>query len=108
MVVKMNYSVEKEKFIANGSYYQSNVVVDYMTLVELFGESMGSSADGKCQAEWQILFDDGLVGTIYDWKEYDTAVEFVTDWHLGGVSEVAPNRVKELIKNFIDSKGLVI
>lgn len=62
----------------------------YAELVELLGEPTYGpehSGDGKVQAEWQLLLRvDGreLVATIYDWKSYDTPVEDITEWHVGG------------------------
>lgn len=89
---------------ANGSHYQKEVVTSYGELINIFGKpSCGESGDGKVQVEWIVIFGDGRLCTIYDWKEYDTPVGSVTNWHLGGHDGVGPNRIKEIIKNGISS-----
>ncbi len=100
----MNYQVTEE-WVADGTFYQDCINVAYHTLVDLFGEPMDGDGE-KTQAEWSILFDDGEVATIYDWKE-NKPVGFISNWHLGGSRMIAPNRVKELVANFINSKLLV-
>jgi hypothetical protein len=88
----------------NGSCFKGAVEVTYGELIMLFGKpSCGESGDGKVQAEWIVTFKDGRMCTIYDWKEYDTPVGGVTNWHLGGHDNIAPNRIKEIIKNGISS-----
>ena len=83
---------------ANGTCLKNQVDCSFDELIDAFGHpTSGKSADEKCQVEWVILFEDGRVCTIYDWKEYDTPVEHVRDWHLGGQDNIAPKRVKELI-----------
>ena len=92
----------------NGTCYQACVTVTYQGLVAVFGEPSvdETSMDQKVQVEWIILFDDGRVGTIYDWKEYDTSPQDVTDWHLGGHNKIAPSRVENIIKQKLEEKGL--
>ena len=29
---------------------------------------MGTSDDGKVDVEWNVMFNDGVVATIYSWK----------------------------------------
>ena len=88
---------------ANGTCLKNQVDCSYDELIDLFGEPTSEeSSDGKVQVEWVVLYDDGRVCTIYDWKEYDTEVRNVRDWHLGGNDGIAPKRVKKLI---IDNKA---
>tara|TARA_E500000331_G_C16984131_1_gene594857 strand:+ start:270 stop:515 length:246 start_codon:yes stop_codon:yes gene_type:complete len=80
------------------------VKTSYGELLNIFGKpSCGESGDGKVQVEWVIMFKDGRLCTIYDWKEYDTPVESVIQWHLGGHDSVGPNRIKEIIEHGISS-----
>jgi hypothetical protein len=105
----MKYKIHNEwTNIASGTYYQDCVNTSYFELVEVFGEpDLQGSGDGKVQAEWIIEFEDGKVATIYDYKEYETSVEFVTDWHIGGKDSTIAPRVKEIIKKNLDRKCLV-
>ena len=102
----MKYKIHNEwTNIASGTCYQGCVNIPYFELVEVFGESEISG--DKTQAEWIVEFEDGKVATIYDYKEYETSVEFVTDWHIGGKDSAIVSRVKEIIKKNLDRKCLV-
>lgn len=80
----------------NMSAYQGYAIVEYDKLVELFGEPERFQ-EGKVQAEWLIEFDDGVVASIYDWKE-DIKPEAVKIWHVGGHEKHALWNVLEMIK----------
>ena len=102
----MKYKIHNEwTNIANGTCYQDCINAPYFELVEVFGESKISG--DKTQAEWIIEFEDGEVATIYDYKEYEKSVEFVTDWHIGGKDWMIVPRVKEIIQKNLDKKCLV-
>lgn len=51
-------------------------------LVSLFGEPLGQG--DKTLAEWVVRFPNGVVATIYDWKNYGQKREDITFWHVGG------------------------
>lgn len=55
----------------------------YARLVEVFGQPLSGSGDGKVNSEWIIKFANGEVATIYDWKEPVTPTDDY-DWHIGG------------------------
>ena len=65
-----------------GTHLQGYIDTSYQRLCEKLGDPIRSHG-GKVQAEW-VLEEDGVVATIYDWKEYGRSPEFVTDWHIGG------------------------
>lgn len=72
--------------------------VTYEELVNIFGEpSFGPTEDNKVQAGWAIQFDDGLIATIYDWKNYGVPIEVVQSWHIGGHKKIAAERIKDII-----------
>ena len=93
----MEYKTHNEATVpCIGTSYRGEINTDYDTLVELFGEPL--LGDGyKVQAEWDIIFEDGLVATVYDWKD-DLLPLGVTCWHIGGKDFEAVARVDELIK----------
>jgi hypothetical protein len=71
----------------------------YNELVELFGEptyDWGSDGD-KVQVEWVIRFKDGTIATIYDWKQYGTPVENITEWNIGGHKQDAVDRTMGVV-----------
>ena len=50
-----------------GTHRQGYIKADYKDLVELFGRPGGG--DGyKVDWEWNILFEDGTIAAIYNWK----------------------------------------
>lgn len=86
-----------------GTSLQGEIDCTYDTLCELFGEPM--DGDGyKVDAEWIVLFDDGEVATIYNYKDGknycgDDGLETkqITDWHIGGMRKTVVDRVRILI-----------
>lgn len=55
----------------------------YARLIEVFGQPLSGSGDGKVNSEWIIKFANGEVATIYDWKMPETPTDDY-DWHIGG------------------------
>ena len=53
------------------------------------------SSDEKVQAEWDIMFDNGVRASVYDYKQYHIPPESVTDWSVGGNS---PHSAYEVYK----------
>jgi hypothetical protein len=88
---------------ADGTSLQGYVSVSYHELLSKFGEPTGS--DGyKSDAEWELLFDDGKVATIYNWKDgknYNGPdgldVRYITNWHIGGRDKEVVSRVKTIL-----------
>jgi hypothetical protein len=76
--------------------------VTYEQLVRTFGEpNIGPSGDDKVQAEWLIEFtnefDEKVIATVYDYKQYGTPVEEITYWSIGGFKAEAGWLVKECL-----------
>ena len=54
--------------------------------------------DNKSTREWDVITDDGLCFTIYDWKEYRYFDDDeVIEWHIGTRSNDDQEKVKELL-----------
>lgn len=46
----------------------------------------------KVTTEWYLIFEDGTVATIYDWKRYELGAPQTgerIEWHIGGHNERA-------------------
>lgn len=85
-----------------GTCLQGYAMTEYYRIVELFGRP--KNGDGyKTDVEWVIRFEDGLVATIYNWKNGpaycgdDFKVEYINEWNIGGSSEEAVKRITKLI-----------
>lgn len=101
----MNFKTHNEVSVdINFTHLQGYVNADYATLCEVFGKPQ--EGDGcKVDAEWWVRFDDGLVATIYNWKNglnymgaRGTPVEQIDVWHIGGHSAEAAIRIKALVE----------
>ena len=64
----MNYKTHNQEPIETAStFFLDEITVKYSKLKKVFGRPL--EGDGyKSEAEWQIKFDDGKIGTIYDYK----------------------------------------
>ena len=101
---------------ATGSSLVGNVKTSYPELVEIFGEPVEVSGDGKVTAEWRIEFainedltwanpmhpgdahspNKTVIATIYDWKTGDTPLgEY--NWHIGGHNIEAAWFVQDMV-----------
>ena len=81
--------------VANGTHLQGNVYATYDQLVARFGQPTGGG--DKTTVEWVLVFEDGTVATIYDWKEYETPM-YAYDWHIGGKNKTSVTRVTQALK----------
>lgn len=94
----------------NGSSLQGYINTSYDVLRGCFGLPTCDGDGYKVDAEWIITFNDGVVCTIYNWKDghnycgYDGLdVEDITEWHIGGVRGTgAESRVKEVLNAYLD------
>jgi hypothetical protein len=83
----------------SNTFFVGFIRISYDTLVEVFGEpTLGRSGDGKIQVEWCLKFEDGIVATIFDWKEYRKDYRQVTTWRIAGHEEKALDRIQEVLK----------
>lgn len=87
---------------AHGTYLQGYINTTKRELVERFGApDTTGSGDNKITTEWTLVFSDGTVATIYDWKRYELGapeLDEVEDWHIGGSSHKAAEAVREALE----------
>ena len=96
-------------FDVNMSSLQGYIRTTYADLVACFGEPQGSYDDYKQDVCWDIQFADGVVVTIYNWKngknycgEDGLDVEDITEWHIGGYRGTgAVSRVEECLDAYL-------
>jgi hypothetical protein len=87
----------------NGTSLQGYVNADFKVLKKLFGKP--TDGDGyKVDAEWLVTFNDGVVATIYNYKDgknYNgsrgTPKTQITEWHVGGRSARAVANVEAML-----------
>lgn len=84
---------------------QGYITTTYAKLVEKYGEPLKD--DGyKSDAEWIIEWEDGAIGTIYNWKNgknylgnRGSEVEDITDWNIGGHKGIVVKRIRDDLLN---------
>lgn len=87
-----------------GTFFQGYIDVSYQRLVEIFGEPQES--DGyKVDAQWNLIFSDKTVATIYNYKDGKNYlgddgddVKDIRDWHVGGFNQHALACVRKALK----------
>jgi hypothetical protein len=105
MTSKLTFYTTDNFRYSNGTSYQGKINASYSDLVEIFGKPLEGD-EYKTDAEWIVVFRDGLVATIYNWKDGKNylgdeglAVEQIEDWHVGGKSSQSLDRIVQVLKN---------
>lgn len=87
-----------------GTSFQGYLLSSYENIVRVYGDPM--EGDYKTDVEWVIKWEDGLVGTIYNWKngknylgEKGLEVEDITEWNIGGAKKIVETRINNQVKN---------
>lgn len=97
----MKFRIDRTGESGIGTGLVGYVNATFGRLVEVFGEP--EDGEGyKTSAEWTIVFEDGTVATIYDYKTADcycgegrgTDKSENTEWHVGGRNAAALAHVK--------------
>ena len=95
-------------FSACGTGLSGYLTLERSKLVELFGEPMEGSGDGKTVCEWELEVTDehgdtGVI-TIYDWKNYDDSAmaDDYKDWNVGGSGNTSARVLNELISDLLE------
>jgi hypothetical protein len=94
----------------NMTSLQGHIQTTYAILVATFGEPQGGYDDYKCDCEWNIKFADGVVVSIYNWKngknycgEEGLALEDITEWNIGGHPNTgAASRVRDEVSHYLN------
>ena len=92
----------------NGTHLQGYINASYDDITATLGYPLEDGFDDmKCDAEWTIEFDDGLVATIYNWKNGKNYLGAdglnlcdIKQWNIGGNS----TRVVQLVLDLINTK----
>jgi len=99
---KLNYS--ELNLINETSFYDVTIKTSINQLTKVLGEPsiQDNTGEDKVNVEWEVITEDGVVGTIYDWKEYrrldgDDLVKF----HIGGYDKNDTLIVKDKLKQLL-------
>lgn len=90
-----------------GTCLRGHITTSYANLVDVFGEPMKDGFDDyKSDAEWVVQFEDGLVATIYNYKnginycgsEHGTPTHRIHDWNIGGYDTAVVTYIIDALK----------
>ena len=104
----MNFKTHNDKEInVNGTSFKGEIFVTFEKLLKVFGTPLGASSDNKVDVEWNIEFGNGVIATIYNWKngpasmgEDGTNPVDITTWHIGGKTKSAVWGIEEILESF--------
>ena len=80
-----------------GTSLQGHVTTTMRELNSVFGEPTFYYPGDKVTVEWEYIFSDGTVVTIYDWKRYDDGapeMDEIMEYNIGGFNKDAAEKVK--------------
>lgn len=83
-----------------GTSLRGYVTTTLGKLIDTFGQPEYYGEGDKVTVDFSILFDDGTVATIYDWKRYEMgtpALDEVFQYNIGGHSLEAVILVKQAL-----------
>ena len=92
------YGIIPTDEISDTSFHDDTITCTVAQMRQAFGEPMffGEIGD-KVNMEWSFVMEDGVVFTIYDWKEYRGLVENSTyEWHIGAHNSASSAIAKNL------------
>lgn len=88
----------------SGTSLQGYIECDYETLCRVFGKETSDGDGYKVDVEWDLEFSDGVVATIYNWKngknycdEDGLEIDEITEWNVGGHSKQAFDNVSKAL-----------
>ena len=74
-------------------------------LTEAFGEPV-KYIESKVSIEWGILFEGGVIATIYDWKRYELGEPSLDEemiYNIGGLTPEAVEKVEEALRERVSA-----
>jgi hypothetical protein len=94
--------LENLDLVNDTSFHFITINTSIKKLTKALGEPTieDNTGEDKVNIEWDVITKDGVVGTIYDWKEYRRLGENeIVQFHIGGNSKEDTLKIKsELMK----------
>lgn len=84
-----------------GACMQGQITCPFSLLITLFGEPEQGD-NSKVDAFWSVEFDDGVIATIYNWKNGiaycgGPDIDQITQWNIGGYEKAAAEHVRGIM-----------
>jgi len=91
------------------SFFSDEVIATVDQLTKILGPADYDSNDGedKTNFEWEMKTPDGIVFTLYDWKEYRSLHrDEDVSWHIGARSREDSSKVWSAIVKALNARWL--
>ena len=92
--------------LTSGTSLQGYINISYGDLVKVLGEPHSDGDGYKSDAEWDLLFEDGTIATIYNYKtgknylgNRGVSLKEERDWHIGGFNKDSVMCIKSIFKD---------
>ena len=90
MVTTLTETATRENWQAvSGTHLHGYITATRDEIEAVFGKPTiaNGDPDDKVTTEWYLIFEDGTVATIYDWKRYGLGAPYMDErieWNIGG------------------------
>jgi hypothetical protein len=103
---KLKHVTHNDKYVRiDGTHLLDEIRCSYQMIKKAFGLP-NKGDEYKIDAEWNIEFADGLVATIYNYKDgksylgkHGTPKTRIKNWHIGGKDQRVVGRVWSILTN---------
>jgi hypothetical protein len=86
--------------LGSGTSLQGYITTTLRRLITAFGQPQYHGEGDKVTVDWAMVFEDGTVATVYDWKRYELgtpALDEVFQYNIGGENKEAAYLVKKAV-----------
>lgn len=99
----MKFKTHNDKDISvGGTHRQGQIITTYRDIVNTFGKPSKDYDDYKSDAEWNIEFENGMVATLYNYKnginylgrKEGIPKTKITEWNIGGVDKTVVSLIQ--------------
>lgn len=98
--MKLRTHNEMEVKLYDTCWTFSTIQATRAALCKAFGAPIYTGDEGdKVNFEWHVLFEDGRVATIYDWRQDPVADDVPVTWHIGAKPDENPKEIVALVHN---------
>lgn len=87
------------KFVST-SFHGDTIRTSCKELIKLFG-NWEESDPYKVNFEWNLIYNDEIPFTIYDWKEYNLKESDVVNYHIGARNKIESSIIKDTLKTYL-------
>lgn len=92
--------ISKNSEFISTSFFGDTIYTSANNLIQLFGE-YSESDPFKINYEWNLILNDEIPFTIYDWKEPNLDLDEYIDYHIGARNKEESTKIKKCLNKTI-------